>query len=198
MTAKYSRLAVFFPGFEPPTDDELQDLSIFFDDSKFSSDSWPKAFETLLRSDPFTNSSPPRARRSRIANAITNKKYELKAFYGTSRGTRGAHFYGRIHGLPEQQGISGFQRISMIKFYPLKGEYDPSQVWAYEGCVLPGGRIIVGRWWDLTADHSNPVHIFGGPFIWWNVDSSVAEPPISLEEALEFLDSIHDPNMGFA
>ena len=64
--------------------------------------------------------------------------------------------------------------------------------------MLPGGRIIVGRWWDLTADPSHPVDIFGGPFIWWNVDNSTAEPPISSEEALNFLDSIHDPNIGFA
>jgi hypothetical protein len=173
-------------------------MSLFFDDSKLSSDNWPKAFEMLFRSDPYTNSSSPRVRQTRSINAITNRKYELKAFYGTSRGDRSAHFYGRIHGLPEQQGIPGFQRISMIKFYPLDGgEYDPSQVWAYEGCVLPGGRIIVGRWWDLTANRDKPCEIFGGPFIWWNVDKSAAEPPINSEEALEFFNSIHDPSMGF-
>ncbi|KAG0649749.1 hypothetical protein D0Z07_3720 [Hyphodiscus hymeniophilus] len=185
---------------EPAVDDgeTLSDLTIFFDDSKFSSDSWPKAFETLLQTDPYANSSPLRARRTRTSNTVTNQKYELKAFYGTSRGTKGAHFYGRIHGLPPQQDIIGFQRISMIKFYPLNEEYDPFQIWAYEGCVLPGGRVIVGRWWDLTADPSHPVDIFGGPFIWWNVDSSTAAPPISSEEALEFLDLIHDPNIGFA
>jgi hypothetical protein len=172
-------------------------LTIFFDDSKFSSDSWPKAFETLINSNPYTTSTPPRVRQTRVANVVTPTQYELKSFYGTSRGTRPAHFYGRIHGLPEQQGIPGFQRISLIKLFPHDGEYDPCNVWAYEGCVLPGGRIIVGRWWDLTADPRNPVNIFGGPFIWWNVDNSAAEPPISSEEALEFLDSIHDPSMGF-
>jgi hypothetical protein len=174
-------------------------MTIFFDDSKFSTENWPKAFEALIKSNPYSTSSPPRSRQTRSASAIMNKKYELNAFYGTSRGaSQPSHFYGRIHGLPEQQGIPGFQRISLIKFFPLDGEYDPGQVWAYEGCVLPGGRIIVGRWWDLTADPRNPVGIFGGPFIWWNVDKSAAEPPISSEEALEFLDSIHDPNMGFA
>jgi hypothetical protein len=171
---------------------------MFFDDSKFSSEDWPKAFETLIKSNPFTKSSPPRARQTRNANAVTNKQYELKAFYGTSKGPRTAHFFGRAHGLPQQQGIPGFQRISMIKFYPLEGEYDPANVWAYEGCVLPGGRIIVGRWWDLSTNSNDPAEIYGGPFIWWNVDNSAAEPPITSEEALEFLDSIHDPSIGFA
>lgn len=152
----------------------------------------------LIKSNPYTTSSPPRVRQTRTANAIANTQYELKTFYGTSRGPRSAHFYGRIHGLPQQQGIPGFQRIAMIKFFPLNGEYDPSQVWAYEGCVLPGRRIIVGRWWDLSAEPHDPANIYGGPFIWWNVDNSAAEPRITSEEALEFLDSIHDPNMGFS
>jgi len=174
-------------------------VTIFFDDINFSSSNWPKSFEALLKSDPYSAASPPRSRRSRVANAFNNEKYELKTFYGTSRGHRDAHLFGRIHGLPPQQGVPGFQRISMIKFYPLNGEFDASQVWSYEGCVLPGGRVIVGRWWDLTSDSSQPIDIFGGPFLWWNVDSSAAEPPISSEEALEFLDSIHDhPVLGFA
>jgi hypothetical protein len=151
-----------------------------------------------VKSDPYTGTiSPPRSsRQTRASNVVQPTKYELKTFFGTTRGSRPAHFFGRIHGLPEQQGIPGFQRISLIQFLPLNGEYDPNNVWKYEGCVLPGGRIIVGRWWDLTAD-GEPVDVLGGPFMWWNVDDSSAEPPISSEEALEFLDSIHDPNMGF-
>ena len=40
--------------------------------------------------------------------------------------------------------------------------------WAYEGVVLPGGMIMLGRWWS-------PMDGFGrmrcmGPFIFWNVD----------------------------
>ena len=26
-------------------------------------------------------------------------------------------------------------------------DVDSDNLWAYEGVVLPGGRIIVGRWW---------------------------------------------------
>ena len=40
--------------------------------------------------------------------------------------------------------------------------------WAYEGVVLPGGMIMLGRWWSPTDD---PVDMLGtGPFIFWNVD----------------------------
>ena len=39
--------------------------------------------------------------------------------------------------------------------------------WAYEGVVLPGGKIILGRWWsplDETGERE-----WTGPFIFWNV-----------------------------
>lgn len=42
--------------------------------------------------------------------------------------------------------------------------------WAYEGVVLPGGMIMLGRWWspaDETVDRLGT-----GPFIFWNVDDN--------------------------
>ena len=29
-------------------------------------------------------------------------------------------------------------------------EIDGDELWAYEGVVLPGGRLILGRWWCAT------------------------------------------------
>lgn len=100
-----------------------------------------------------------------------------------------------------QQGIHGFQRLTMMKFYTKRDEngeeeYDPSQVWAFEGCVLPGGRIVVGRWWDSLSD-PNVFTTQSGPFLWWNVDRSAATVPIRKEEAFEFLDTFSDPELGF-
>jgi hypothetical protein len=66
--------------------------------------------------------------------------------------------------------------------------YDPEQIWAYEGCILPGGRIIVGRWWDPTV---GVPCVQSGPFIWWNVDRSTALPPITEDEAHRFFE--HGP-----
>ena len=40
--------------------------------------------------------------------------------------------------------------------------------WCYEGIVLPGGKIILGRWWyPLDQDGEN---VALGPFIFWNVE----------------------------
>ena len=48
------------------------------------------------------------------------------------------------------------------------GVIDDAALWAYEGVVLPGSRIIIGRWWspDDTIDGEN----YSGPFILWCVD----------------------------
>lgn len=40
--------------------------------------------------------------------------------------------------------------------------------WAYEGVVLPGGMIILGRWWSPMDDSGEKRCM--GPFIFWNVD----------------------------
>jgi len=95
------------------------------------------------------------------------KKPRVKQFWGTCRGKSG-HFFGRIHAMTPQQGIHGFQRLTMIKFYTKldengQEEYDPRQVWAFEGCVLPGGRIVIGRWWDSLSD-PNTFTTQSGPF----------------------------------
>lgn len=105
---------------------------------------------------------------------------------------------GIIHALPPQRGIPGFQRITMMKVFPPHtseselftsggsnsdssntssgGFVAPSTIpdavdescWAYEGVVMPGGMIILGRWWspaDETMDRLGT-----GPFIFWNVE----------------------------
>ena len=40
--------------------------------------------------------------------------------------------------------------------------------WAYEGVVLPGRKIIVGRWWSPLQDPDEMICM--GPFIFWEVD----------------------------
>lgn len=113
----------------------------------------------------------------------------MKYFYGSLQDSRKAHIYGAIHGIPTQHGIPGFQRVTMMKcFLDYYGNYDPGEVWAYEGCVLPGATIIVGRWWDPRAEAGSDV--FSGPFIFWNVESSWVEKPVDGEDALNFLKSL--------
>ena len=55
---------------------------------------------------------------------------------------------GWLNPLPPQAGIPGWQRITFMKHFN-EDLNDPMEdnLWAYEGVVLPGGRIILGRWW---------------------------------------------------
>lgn len=83
--------------------------------------------------------------------------------------------------------------MTMMKFFfDSQGRPDEEALWAYEGVVLPGGQIMVGRWWspDDTALTSKNVRasrmfereswltllalqMYSGPFVFWNVDRSV-------------------------
>lgn len=79
---------------------------------------------------------------------------------------------GHITPLPDQQGIPGFQRITMIKYFKHEGtdNIDWAALWAYDGVILPGGQIIVGRWW--APENGVPdAHQYSGPFILWNIDA---------------------------
>ena len=126
------------------------------------------------------------------------RQYNFKSFYGSSSGPVPTHYYGRIHGLPSQQGIPGFQRISFLRFQlTSEGEFDHGQIWGYEGCVLPGGQIIIGRWWHVSTDYEvEPIDLYSGPFIFWNVDNSSADIPIQHDAAMEFLSSLRDQGLG--
>lgn len=116
---------------------------------------------------------------------------------------------GFITALPSQQGIPGWARFTMMKFFGPADDYDingasgaalkppfrpelltgTDGLWAYEGVMLPGGRVIVGRWWSPETegrDHGAGValgipggdptalpgeeSIYSGPFMFWCVD----------------------------
>jgi hypothetical protein len=70
---------------------------------------------------------------------------------------------GWLNPLPEQSGIPGWQRITLMKhFQEVLDLSDPENHWAYEGVVLPGGRIILGRWWYASEEVDFDVSIS-----WW-------------------------------
>lgn len=134
---------------------------------------------------------------------------------------------GTVSALPPQNGIPGWMRMTMIKYFPrvdddndqrndntfgmtlpgklvqppqlahtpafdLNGIDTDAGIWAYEGIVLPGGEIMVGRWWspdsEVALDENGfeiPVpgaglgldeggraatELYSGPFIFWCVD----------------------------
>jgi hypothetical protein len=81
----------------------------------------------------------------------------------------------RVNPLPAQHGFPGWQRFSMVKYFhnPDTASHLVDDLWAYEGCVLPGGEVILGRWFYLdpaggTGGLDFDVHgTYSGPFIFW-------------------------------
>jgi hypothetical protein len=66
--------------------------------------------------------------------------------------------------------IPGFKRMVMMKYFvDSNGHIDLGALWAYEGVVLPGDQIIVGRWWSPEPAR-NLSKVYSGPFILWNTD----------------------------
>ncbi|TAQ86739.1 hypothetical protein B7494_g4941 [Chlorociboria aeruginascens] len=176
--------------------DGLQNLTFFFDETKFSKGDWPAPWDGIVQINPLPESEiydgrrrSTRAYRANIIEEIPIEE-DVKHFYGTSDGLNAAHMYGRLHAVPPQQGIPGFQRVSIMNFHPDEhGHYNPEDVWAYEGCVLPGNRVIVGRWWN--AKGSTDRESQGGPFIWWNVENGAGNSTDG-KDTLEFLNSVFD------
>lgn len=69
---------------------------------------------------------------------------------------------------------------------PREIDVEANDLWAYEGVVLPGGQVVVGRWW--RPDEAAPLQgvsgerppegearegseaVYSGPFVFWCVD----------------------------
>ncbi|KAI9786041.1 MAG: hypothetical protein M1816_008132 [Peltula sp. TS41687] len=101
------------------------------------------------------------------------------------------HVIGRLHHVPPQQRIPGWQRMIMIKYYRDEdGLIDDQKMFGYEGCVTPGSKMIYGRWWNATGlePHSDD----SGPFMLWNVphNGDVAEVIAATREDLMDSDEI--------
>jgi len=72
---------------------------------------------------------------------------------------------GNLHAVAPVEDIPGWQRISFMKWWKDSNGLE----WhvCCEGVVLPGNKIILGRWWSLIDDEERRSV---GPFILWNVD----------------------------
>lgn len=91
---------------------------------------------------------------------------------------------GWINPMPSQRSVPDWNRITMMKYFKHSdGSLDIGALWAYEGVILPGGKMIIGRWW--AADPAKgPENQYSGPFILWNVDASEPEPDVSQNKLL--------------
>jgi hypothetical protein len=120
---------------------------------------------------------------------------ETKDFFGLGYDGNRYHFNGRIHAMPPQQGIPGFQRVTMMKTLPDEDGIHGlghTSYWAYEGCVLPGNEIMIGRWWRLESDPTDQEPTYSGPFIFWGVEGTAEDKVKDVTTALKFMESIAD------
>ncbi|KAF2431155.1 hypothetical protein EJ08DRAFT_660302 [Tothia fuscella] len=163
-------------------DKAIQSLNITFPEKHPFK--WPMLFENHLKSityrdyAPAPPSAPPTTRAQRGAPPpapvtvpvggdlrFEGKGYDEEDFYSA----------GWINPLPPQEGIPGWKRMTMMKYFlDDNGQFDLAALWAYEGIVLPGAQIIVGRWWSADYDPAGnpmpPQNQYSGPFILWNTD----------------------------
>jgi hypothetical protein len=162
---------------------------------------WPKIFETRLQS--LRNTIEPQvAAQGRKPKA--DPSTDNVQFTGTGIDLDDDfNAIGWLNPLPEQHGIPGWQRITFMKhFMDDFDQVEQDNLWAYEGVVLPGGRIILGRWWyaseqvdfnvsgtcvreSVISKANTKQKDYNGPFILWAVD----EPDIKEREREEGSDS---------
>jgi len=79
---------------------------------------------------------------------------------------------------PKPAPIHGSSFLEGVKSVNILDE----KSWAYEGVVLPGGKIMVGRWWAALENRVDPAdlepgedvswyeRLTTGPFMFWCVD----------------------------
>jgi hypothetical protein len=112
---------------------------------------WPPLFEARLHSQ--RNSPPPLTTQGR-SKPVTDTAQKDIQFTGTGTDLDDEfNAVGWLNALPDQHGIPGWQRITFMKhFMEDFDQVEQDNLWAYEGVVLPGGRIILGRWW-YASEH---------------------------------------------
>lgn len=163
----------------------FQDLAIFNDIDGHEELEYPDVYEQELKGMP----------KGPYTDHITGDKVtpEYKDFFGLGKAKTEYHLYGRMHSLPPQAGVLGWQRVCMMKEMPedVTKSYGPglTQQWAYEGVAVPGGQIILGRWWSPFRNDAAG-NSYCGPFIFWQVSSEVEKNNTLL--ALDFLNTVKE------
>ena len=166
-------------------EDGFQKMTLNFDPA-VNTTSWSNDFESHLHGLP--------RRIQNLTNLERGVHYQQFSGFGTDY-KQTFRCRGIIHPIVEQHGFPGWQRITLMKHFTIPGSTSTSQpagyssatgnnintppawtndnfvidedCWAYEGAVLPGGKIILGRWWHPQNDREM---VEVGPFIFWEVE----------------------------
>jgi hypothetical protein len=114
-------------------------------------DEWRPDFECILQSlrAPESVARTRAQHRDHSSDAIRNFRSEALRVEGDGTDDQ-EDFYidGWLNPLPRQHGVPGWQRLTMMKYFVEEDEYGEGEIdlealWAYEGVILPGGKIIV-------------------------------------------------------
>ncbi|KFY51008.1 hypothetical protein V496_09025 [Pseudogymnoascus sp. VKM F-4515 (FW-2607)] len=168
----------------------FQDLTLFSDLKNAPPLAYPPAIDEWLQGSP----------KGEYTDGVSGEKVmpKVQDFFGLGRSDVEYYLHGRMHALPPQEGIPGFQRVSMLKYLPCPhGVYgtDHTTYWAYEGCVLPGNQIMLGRWWSPNGSMERGL-TYCGPFIFWRVSGSAEDKMRTIDDAVAFLDRVEYPTVG--
>ncbi|KAF2761678.1 hypothetical protein EJ05DRAFT_181587 [Pseudovirgaria hyperparasitica] len=162
--------------------DPIQTLALDFAQAGDRDLFWPIAFEDHLNAAFQTKRQ--KSRRAQLRSNGSRSVPSINGLYFQGRGTDDEEFLsaGWLNQLPTQQGIPGWKRMTMMKYYRCEdtGAVDVDALWAYEGIVLPGNKIILGRWWAPGSDLDG--QSYSGPFILWNVAPPKSERADSVME----------------
>lgn len=118
-----------------------------------------------------------------------------KRFFGIGQdgGTK-YWLVGTIHAVANLSSVPGWKRISFVKCLPYQ-DWNATY-WAYEGICIPGGEIMMGRWWNPVAPPLADGGRYSGCWAFWNNDNLDDNPNNSLadiETANAFLRGMDDP-----
>lgn len=121
---------------------------------------WPKLFEDRLQSKRQTLTGPTTRAQHRAPKYSEDDPVSVQL---TGEGVdQNDSFYasGWLNPLAPQGGIPGWQRITLMKHFDVDLEQAHlDDLWAYEGVVLPGGRLIFGRWWYANGEPNSANYV---------------------------------------
>lgn len=137
----------------------MQSLELVFAEDSVLPDGrrlpWPSVFEDRLRS--LTNDTGKQGITTQGRSLARSTASSIQ-FEGKGEDLDDEYMaLGWLNILPPQGGIPGWQRITFMKHFTQDyNNLNEDNLWAYEGVVLPGGRIILGRWWFASEQgHRN-------------------------------------------
>ncbi|CAG8380030.1 unnamed protein product [Penicillium salamii] len=107
-----------------------------------------------------------------LFEGLKTKRVPFEGIQDAYGGTEGNHIFGFVEDMEiAYGGISGWQRICFTLCERLGDEVaevkEGTDGWVhiYEALLIPGGRLMVGRWVDLKEPSAK------GPFIFWSTSS---------------------------